>query len=92
MPSRKIVAEKRRTVVEIDIIRHNFFYFYNLRRNGQKIETAKRIDRERAEEIYNENLGQGKQRTINRVIFDDLRPCEWSWTVRLEVDDSSETT
>lgn len=68
-------------VIEVDVIRHNMFYFMNRREDGETVISAVLITRERAMQVYQANEGRGRQRTINTVDFSDLRPCEWSWTM-----------
>lgn len=71
-------------VIEVDVIRHNFYYFMNRREDGETVISAVLITRERAMQILGANKGHGRQRTINTVDFDPIRPAEWSWTMRLE--------
>lgn len=74
------IVEQVKTV-EVDIVRHEHFYFYNRRENGHSVVTAERIPPQRAREIYEANRSNDEQRTIGRVDF-DRPPCEWSWTTR----------
>ena len=71
-------------IIEIDIVRHGFFYFMNRRENGRTVVNAQQISRDRAKEVYEANDGLGRQRRINTVDFTDIRPHEWSWTVTVE--------
>lgn len=71
-----------KTITDIDIVRHNTYYFYNLRRDGHTVVNSEQIGRDRARQIYEANQDQAQQRTKGVVSF-DAAPCEWSWTVRI---------
>jgi len=69
------------TAVEIDIVRHEHFYFYNRRENGRGVVNAQRIAPQRALDIYDANR-DADQYTTGRVDFGPA-PCEWTWTAKL---------
>ncbi len=71
-------------IVEIDLVRHEHFFFYNRREDGQSTVTARRIPVERARQIYEANEGNDWQQTRGQVSF-EAAPCEWSWTTRIAV-------
>jgi len=77
--SRVIIAQA--TAVEIDIVRHEHFYFYNRRENGRGVVNAQRIAPQRALDIYDANR-DADQYTTGRVDFGPA-PCEWTWTAKL---------
>lgn len=84
--SKSIVTQQAPVkIVEIDIVRSGHHYFMNRRENGRTVVNAQRINRDRARQVYEANNGLGRQRRINQVSFTDIRPCEWSWTITLEV-------
>lgn len=69
------------TIVEVDIVRHEHFFFYNRREDGRSVVTSQRIAPDRARQIYEANQTNAWQRTTGRISF-DATPCEWSWTTR----------
>jgi len=69
------------TAVEIDVVRHDHFYFYNRRENGQSVVSAQRISPERAAQIVQSNA-DSDQYTTGQVTFQST-PCEWTWTAKL---------
>jgi hypothetical protein len=80
MPQATIITK----TIEIDIVRSGHIYFMNRRENGTTVVDADRVKREHALEVYQNNTGLGRERSINTVNFDDIRPHEWSWTITLE--------
>lgn len=73
--------EQATAVVEIDIVRHEHFYFYNRRVGGHSVVTAERISPQRALDIYDANT-DAPQYNTGRVDFGPA-PCEWTWTAKL---------
>lgn len=71
-------------LVEVDLVRHEHFFFYNRRENGRSVVNSQRIAPDRARQIYEANAGNEWQRKNGLVNFDPA-PCEWSWTTRLTV-------
>ncbi len=69
------------TAVEIDVVRHDNFYFYNRRENGQSVITAERISPQRAAQIVESNADSDQYAT-GEVDF-GLAVCEWTWTAKL---------
>ena len=69
--------------VEIDIVRHEAFYFYNRRENGRGVVTAQRIAPERARGIVEAN-DDAEQYVTGKVTFSP-EPCQWTWTAKLTV-------
>jgi len=69
------------TAVEIDVVRHDSFYFYNRRENGQSVIKAQRISPQRAFDIYEAN-SDAEQFATGRVDFGPAG-CEWTWTAKI---------
>ena len=79
MNSPTVVVVQVKTV-EVDIVRHEHFYFYNRRENGHSVVTAERIPPQRALDIYDANT-DSEQYTSGRVNFGPAA-CEWTWTAK----------
>jgi len=77
---RSVIVEQTKAV-EVDIVRHEHFYFYNRRENGRGIVLAERISPQRALDIYDANA-EAQQYTTGHVDFGPA-PCEWTWTAKL---------
>lgn len=86
--SNKILSQNKQQarpdIVEIDITRHDYHYFYNRRINGKTVVTARRIESDLAQEIYLAYAERGEQYNTGVVDFDPA-PRQWMWTVRVEV-------
>ena len=67
--------------VEIDLVRHEHFYFYNRRENGRSVVNAQRISPQRAQDIFEANA-DAQQHVTGRVDFGPAS-CEWTWTAKL---------
>lgn len=78
MPKTIVLTNKQK--IEINLMRHNHFYFHTVRINGRSRFQAERIDRDRALEIYQNNQDAEETYVSGRVDFDPERPCEWTWT------------
>ncbi|MBP6473105.1 MAG: hypothetical protein KBE23_06685 [Chloroflexi bacterium] len=75
------IAPSETAVVEIDLVRHEHFYFYNRRENGRSVVNAQRISPQRAQDIYEANA-DAQQHVTGRVDFGPAS-CEWTWTAKL---------
>ena len=76
-----LVVTQATAVVEIDIVRHEAFYFYNRRENGRSVVSAQRISPERAQGIVEAN-DDVEQYATGNVTFSP-EPCQWTWTAKL---------
>lgn len=68
-------------IVEIDIARHESYYFYNRRLNGRSVVSGQRIAPERARGIVEANA-DAVQASTGEVDFSE-RPSTWTWTARV---------
>lgn len=75
-----LIVQKK---IHIDLVRHNHFYFYGRRENGQTVAPAQNITRERAMEIHNANLDEIIIQT-GLVDFDASKALEFSITYEVE--------
>lgn len=77
-------------IVEIDLVRSPYGHiFYNRRENGRHVVSAQPIDRRRARQIYEANHNAPDAEFERGRV--DFRPTagEWSWTVRLKINEET---
>ena len=66
--------------IEVTLIRHQRFYFLNLRLNGRPIINSKPIPRQGAIEIFEKNQNLADTYTTGHVDFSQEKTHEWTWT------------
>lgn len=71
-------------LVEVDVVRHESYYFYNRRLNGRSVVSGQRIAPERARAIVEANAG-APQYATGDIDFGE-RPCQWTWTAKVMED------
>lgn len=82
------IVTQYKKIIEINLIRHDHFFFYTLRINGRTEINGKPISRERAKEIFESNQDVKEQYVSGLVNFDPETACQWAWTVtRIEESD-----
>lgn len=84
-----MATKTRLRKTEVDVVRHDFHYFYNRREDGVAAVFGKPISRERAMQIVEANE-DCKGYVSGVVDFTQDEPREWAWTAVIDEEHQNE--